>query len=205
MESIMKKWLLMIVMSFAVVTLPSLAAGDIAAGKIISAQCAACHGVDGNSSEPSFPKLAGQGEGYLYKQLLNFASGTRESLIMGPMIADISAQGLADLSAYYASQKVTAGLVSESLIEQGQKLYRAGNKKTGVPACMSCHGPRGAGIPAAKWPALSGQHARYVEMQLDAFSQGDRNNDPNDMMRDISSRLSADEKKAVSAYISALY
>ncbi|MGY8866640.1 MAG: c-type cytochrome [Methylophagaceae bacterium] len=201
----MKKWLLMIVMSFAAVTLPSLAAGDIAAGKIISAQCAACHGVDGNSSEPSFPKLAGQGEGYLYKQLLNFASGTRESLIMGPMIADISAQGLADLSAYYASQKVTAGLVSESLIEQGQKLYRAGNKKTGVPACMSCHGPRGAGIPAAKWPALSGQHARYVEMQLDAFSQGDRNNDPNDMMRDISSRLSADEKKAVSAYISALY
>ena len=201
----MKKWLLMIVMSFAVVTLPSLAAGDIAAGKIISAQCAACHGVDGNSSEPSFPKLAGQGDGYLYKQLLNFASGTRESLIMGPMIADISAQGLADLSAYYASQKVTAGLVSESLIEQGQKLYRAGNKKTGVPACMSCHGPRGAGIPAAKWPALSGQHARYVEMQLDAFSQGDRNNDPNDMMRDISSRLSADEKKAVSAYISALY
>ena len=201
----MKKWLLMILMSFAVVTLPCLAAGDIAAGKIISAQCAACHGVDGNSSEPSFPKLAGQGEGYLYKQLLNFASGTRESLIMGPMIADISAQGLADLSAYYASQKVTAGLVSESLIEQGQKLYRAGNKKTGVPACMSCHGPRGAGIPAAKWPALSGQHARYVEMQLDAFSQGDRNNDPNDMMRDISSRLSADEKKAVSAYISALY
>ena len=125
----MKKWLLMIVMSFAVVTLPSLAAGDIAAGKVISAQCAACHGVDGNSSEPSFPKLAGQGEGYLYKQLLNFASGTRESLIMGPMIADISAQGLADLSAYYASQKVTAGLVSESLIEQGQKLYRAGNKE----------------------------------------------------------------------------
>ena len=201
----MKKWLLAMVMSFAVVTLPSLAVGDIAAGKVISAQCAACHGTDGNSSETSFPKLAGQGEGYLYKQLLNFASGTRESLIMGPMIADISADGLADLSAYYASMKSTAGLVSEGLMEQGQKLYRAGNKETGVPACMSCHGPRGAGIPAAKWPALSGQHARYVEMQLDAFSQGDRYNDPNDMMRDISSRLSADEKKAVSAYISGLH
>ena len=201
----MKKWLLAMVMSFAVVTLPSLAVGDIAAGKVISAQCAACHGTDGNSSETSFPKLAGQGEGYLYKQLLNFASGTRESLIMGPMIADISADGLADLSAYYASMKSTAGLVSEGLMEQGQKLYRAGNKKTGVPACMSCHGPRGAGIPAAKWPALSGQHARYVEMQLDAFSQGDRYNDPNDMMRDVASRLSADEKKAVSAYISGLH
>ena len=201
----MKKWLLAMVMSFAVVTLPSLAVGDIAAGKVISAQCAACHGTDGNSSETSFPKLAGQGEGYLYKQLLNFASGTRESLIMGPMIADISADGLADLSAYYASMKSTAGLVSEGLMEQGEKLYRAGNKETGVPACMSCHGPRGAGIPAAKWPALSGQHARYVEMQLDAFSQGDRYNDPNDMMRDISSRLSADEKKAVSAYISGLH
>ena len=201
----MKKWLLAMVMSFAVVTLPSLAVGDIAAGKVISAQCAACHGTDGNSSETSFPKLAGQGEGYLYKQLLNFASGTRESLIMGPMIADISADGLADLSAYYASMKSTAGVVSEGLMEQGEKLYRAGNKETGVPACMSCHGPRGAGIPAAKWPALSGQHARYVEMQLDAFSQGDRYNDPNDMMRDISSRLSADEKKAVSAYISGLH
>ena len=201
----MKKWLLAMVMSFAVVTLPSLAVGDIAAGKVISAQCAACHGTDGNSSETSFPKLAGQGEGYLYKQLLNFASGTRESLIMGPMIADISADGLADLSAYYASMKSTAGLVSEGLMEQGEKLYRAGNKETGVPACMSCHGPRGAGIPAAKWPALSGQHARYVEMQLDAFSQGDRYNDPNDMMRDVASRLSADEKKAVSAYISGLH
>ena len=201
----MKKWLLAIIMSFVVVTLPSFAAGDIAGGKVISAQCAACHGVDGNSSEPSFPKLAGQGEGYLYKQLLNFSSGTRESLIMGPMIADISAEGLADLSAYYASRESTAGLVSEGLMKQGQKLYRAGNKETGVPACMSCHGPRGAGIPAAKWPALSGQHARYVETQLDAFSQGDRNNDPNDMMRDISSRLSADEKKAVSAYINGLH
>ena len=200
----MKKWLLAIVMSFAVITLPSLAAGDIAAGKVISAQCAACHGSDGNSSEPSFPKLAGQGEGYLYKQLLNFASGTRESLIMGPMVADISAKGLADLSAYYASMQSKPESVSEELLELGQKLYRAGNKETGVPACMSCHGPRGAGIPAARWPALSGQHARYVEMQLEAFSQGDRNNDPNDMMRDTASRLSADEKKAVSAYISGL-
>jgi len=200
----MKKWLLAIIMSFVVVTLPSFAAGDIAGGKVISAQCAACHGVDGNSSEPSFPKLAGQGEGYLYKQLLNFASGTRESLIMGPMVADISAKGLADLSAYYASMQSKPESVSEGLLELGQKLYRAGNKETGVPACMSCHGPRGAGIPAARWPALSGQHARYVEMQLEAFSQGDRNNDPNDMMRDIASRLSADEKKAVSAYISGL-
>tara|TARA_B100000795_G_scaffold244582_1_gene209184 strand:+ start:1034 stop:1639 length:606 start_codon:yes stop_codon:yes gene_type:complete len=200
----MKKWLLAIIMSFVVVTLPSFAAGDIAGGKVISAQCAACHGVDGNSSEPSFPKLAGQGEGYLYKQLLNFASGTRESLIMGPMVADISAKGLADLSAYYASMQSKPESVSEGLLELGQKLYRAGNKETGVPACMSCHGPRGAGIPAARWPALSGQHARYVEMQLEAFSQGDRNNDPNDMMRDTASRLSADEKKAVSAYISGL-
>ena len=201
----MKKWLLAIIMSFVVVTLPSFAAGDIAGGKVISAQCAACHGVDGNSSEPSFPKLAGQGEGYLYKQLLNFASGTRESLIMGPMVADISAKGLADLSAYYASMQSKPESVSEELLELGQKLYRAGNKETGVPACMSCHGPRGAGIPAARWPALSGQHARYVEMQLEAFSQGDRNNDPNDMMRDVASRLSADEKKAVSDYISGLH
>jgi cytochrome c553 len=201
----MKKWLLAIITSFAVVTLPSMAAGDISAGKVKSAQCAACHGVDGNSSEPSFPKLAGQAASYSYKQLIDFTSGARESLIMAPMLIGLSVQDLADISAYYASMKVIPGSVSEALLEQGQKLYRGGNKETGAPACMACHGPSGAGMPAATWPALSGQHARYTEMQLEAFASGDRNNDPNDMMRDIAVKLSAEERKAVSAYISGLH
>ena len=201
----MKKWLLAIITSFAVVTLPSMAAGDISAGKVKSAQCAACHGVDGNSSEPSFPKLAGQAASYSYKQLIDFTSGARESLIMAPMLKGLSMQDLADISVYYASMKVIPGSVSEALLKRGQKLYRGGNKETGTPACMACHGPSGAGMPAAKWPALSGQHPRYTEMQLEAFASGDRNNDPNGMMRDIAVKLSAEERKAVSAYISGLH
>jgi cytochrome c553 len=202
----MKKWLMTIItICLTVSALPSMAEGDVAAGKVKSAQCAACHGVDGNSSEPSFPKLAGQAESYLYKQLIDFTSGARESLIMAPMIAGITAQDFADMSAYYASMKANVGSVSEAFIAQGQTLYRAGNKETGVPACMACHGPNGLGMPAAVWPALSGQHALYTETQLEAFANGDRKNDPNSMMQDIATRLSVDERKAVSAYISGLH
>jgi len=202
----MKKGLLtFIAISFAVVALPSMAAGDIAAGKVKSMECAACHGVDGNSTEPSFPKLAGQAESYLYKQLMDFTSGARESLIMGPLISGITPEDLADISAYYASMTVKPGAVSTTYLSQGQKLYRGGNKETGVPACMACHGPNGAGMPAAKWPALSGQHAQYTETQLEAYASGERSNDPNKMMRDIAARLSAEERQAVSAYIAGLH
>lgn len=202
----MKKWLMTIItISFTVVAIPSMAAGDIAAGQVKSAQCAACHGVDGNSIEPSFPKLAGQAESYLYKQLIDFTSGARESLIMAPMLMGLTPQDFADISAYYASMKVKPGSVDEAFLTQGQKLYRGGNKETGVPACMACHGPNGSGMPAAVWPALSGQHAQYTEMQLEAYASGDRNNDSNNMMRDIAVRLSVDERKAVSAYISGLH
>jgi len=202
----MKKGLLTIIaISFAFVALPSMAAGNIAAGKDKSAECAACHGVDGNSTEPSFPKLAGQAESYLYKQLVDFTSGARESLIMASLVKGITPEDLADISAYYASMKVKPGSVSTEFVAQGEKLYRGGNKETGVPACMACHGPNGAGMPAAKWPALSGQHAQYTETQLEAFTSGDRSNDPNKMMRDIAARLSADERQAVSAYIAGLH
>ncbi len=202
----MKKGLLTIIaIGFTFAAGPIIAAGDIAAGKDKSAECAACHGVDGNSTEPSFPKLAGQAESYLYKQLMDFTSGARESLIMASLVKGLTPQDIADISAYYASMKVKPGSVSKTFLAQGQKLYRGGNKETGVPACMACHGPNGAGMPAAKWPALSGQHAQYTETQLEAFTSGDRSNDPNKMMRDIAARLSADERQAVSAYISGLH
>lgn len=202
----MKKGLLTIIaIGFTIAAGPIIAAGDIAAGKDKSAECAACHGVDGNSTEPSFPKLAGQAESYLYKQLMDFTSGARESLIMASLVKGLTPQDIADISAYYASMKVKPGSVSKTFLAQGQKLYRGGNKETGVPACMACHGPNGAGMPAAKWPALSGQHAQYTETQLEAFTSGDRSNDPNKMMRDIAARLSADERQAVSAYISGLH
>ncbi|MBE0439527.1 MAG: cytochrome c4 [Gammaproteobacteria bacterium] len=202
----MKKVLMITAMCFAFGTVaPVMAEGNVSAGKTKSAVCAACHGVDGNSPTAMFPKLAGQGEAYLVKQLMNFKTGERQNAVMAPMVASLTDEDMADLAAYYASKKVTPGAVSEDLLNAGKTLYQAGNRDNGVPACMACHGPTGAGVPAAKWPALSGQHPDYIEAQLKAFSEGVRNNDPNNMMRDIASKLSAAEMKAVAAYVSGLH
>ncbi len=202
----MKKMLLMAVIGMTLAMSTSLmAAGNIAAGKTKAVMCAACHGVDGNSPSDMFPKIAGQGEAYLVKQLMEFKSGVRSNAIMAPMVASLSDQDMADVAAYFSSKKVTPGAVSEDSLEAGQKIYRAGNKESGLPACMACHGPTGAGIPAAKWPALSGQHSAYVEAQLKLFADGTRSNDPNSMMRDIASKMKAEEMKAVAAYIAGLH
>jgi cytochrome c553 len=178
-----------------------MAAGNAGAGKKKAAVCAACHGADGNSPSDAFPKLAGQHEGYIVKQLVAFKSGDRQNALMAPMVANLTEQDMADLGAYFASQKTAPGAVSEELVEAGEKLYRGGNKESGVPACMACHGPNGSGMAAANWPKLSGQYNTYVETQLRAFASGERSNDPNSMMRDIASRMSDAEIKAVSAYV----
>lgn len=181
-----------------------MAEGDASAGKSKAAVCAACHGADGNSPSDAYPKLAGQGEAYLLKQLIEFKSGERVNAFMAPMVANLSEQDMADLAAYYSSQKILPGATAEEYVELGQSVYRGGNKETGVPACMACHGPNGSGMPAAKWPALSGQYSAYVKAQLEAFASGARKNDANNMMRDIASRMSPEEIKAVSAYVSGL-
>jgi cytochrome c553 len=182
-----------------------MAAGNIAAGKSKAVMCAACHGADGNSPSDMFPKLAGQGEAYLVKQLIEFKSGVRSNAVMASMVAALSEQDMADIAAYYSSKTITPGAVSEDLAAAGQQIFRAGNKESGLPACMACHGPNGAGVPAAKWPALSGQHSAYVEAQLKSFAAGTRSNDPNSMMRDIASKMTAEEMKAVAAYVAGLH
>ena len=179
-------------------------AADVSAGKSVSATCAACHGVDGNAPSDLFPKLAGQHAEDLEKQILDFQNGARENAMMAPMVAALSAEQVADVSAYFATQKTTPGAVSEDLVALGEKIYRGGNKETGVPACMACHGPDGSGVPAAKWPALSGQYPAYLEAQLAAFASGARSNDANKMMQDIASRMSDAEMKAAAAYASGL-
>jgi cytochrome c553 len=182
-----------------------MAAGNVAAGKSKAVMCAACHGADGNSPSDMFPKLAGQGEAYLVKQLTEFKSGVRSNAVMASMVAALSEQDMADIAAYYSSKTITPGAVSEDLAATGQQIFRGGNKESGLPACMACHGPAGAGVPAAKWPALSGQHSAYVEAQLKSFAAGTRSNDPNSMMRDIASKMTADEMKAVAAYVAGLH
>jgi len=187
-------------------TAPSLASGDPAAGKSRAAACAGCHGADGNSTNPAWPKLAGQNQRYLIKQLLDFKQGTaRSNPMMAPMAAALDDQGRADLAAYFAAQRPAPGYARVEDLRLGERVYRGGNPKTGVPPCMGCHGPRGGGNPLAGYPALGGQHAAYLRAQLEAFRSGKRANDPNRSMRGVVQFMTDREIAAVANYLSGLY
>lgn len=179
--------------------------GDAAkARSIAESVCAACHGLDGNSPIPVNPSLAGQHSGYLYKQLTDFKAGRRKNAAMNAMVANLSNDDLRNLAAYFAMQKPMAGTAKDrALAAAGQKLYRGGNSETGVPACSGCHSPDGAGIPA-QYPRLAGQHGDYTVAQLQSFRSGDRDNDPNAMMRMIASRLNDKDMAAVAQYLTGL-
>jgi cytochrome c553 len=186
------------------------AAGDAAAGKTKSMVCAACHGADGNSVNPEWPKLAGQHSGYLLKQLKNFKGGPngkpeRENALMAGQVATLSEADMADLAAYFESQKVALGEAAKDKLEAGQAIYRGGNPASGVSACIACHGPNGAGNPQALFPSLSGQHATYTIAQLKAFRSGARANDAGQMMRNIASKMTDAEIEAVAQYVQGLH
>ena len=193
---------LLISMVFA----PAQAAGDPEAGKAMSASCAACHGADGNSINPEWPKLGGQHAGYIIQQLLYFADGERDNATMKGMAAGLSDEDRQDLAAYYSIQKVTYGAADPELVELGERIYRGGNSESGVASCMGCHGPNGAGNPGANYPALRGQHAKYVENQLHGFAEGNRVNENSiKMMQIIASRMTNREIRAVASYIQGLH
>lgn len=202
--------------------------GDAKAGQAKAAVCGACHGVDGNSAAPNFPKLAGQGERYLIKQIHDIkawdaetnptkkASTGRAVLEMTGILANLNDQDIADISAYFASQntqlsgskkievQVNSGLKVDAL-ELGAKTYRAGNLANGVPACTGCHAPDGKGNAAAGFPRLSGQHPEYIAKQLTNFRAGDRINDGDTSpMRAIADKLSDAEIKALANFIAGL-
>lgn len=178
--------------------------GDPAAGKAKSATCAGCHGADGNSMNPEWPTLAGQHAKYLAKQLAEFKAGDRQNAVMAPMAMPLSEQDMADLAAYFSSQTPKAGQADPAMVELGEKIFRAGNPATGVPACMGCHAPNGVGNPAANFPRLAGQHATYTRIQLENFASGNRANDAGKMMRNIAVKMTAAEMAAVASYIQGL-
>jgi len=181
-------------------------AGDVEAGKNSSAMCAACHGADGNSAVANFPKLAGQGEKYLLKQLTDIKSGNRVVVEMTGMLDAMSETDLENLAAYFAAQTGTGGQAKKELVKAGEVIYRAGNPATQVAACTACHGPSGKGVELAAFPALAGQHAQYIETQLKKFRSGERANDGDSrMMRGVAARMSDKEIEAVASYISGLY
>ena len=146
--------------------------GDATAGQAKAAVCGACHGVDGNSSDPQYPKLAGQSEQYIVQQLNNFKSGKRQNPIMLGMATPLSEQDMHDIAAYFASQKTLPGVADQALVERGQQLFREGDPQHDVPACMACHAMDGSGNPGAMYPHLAGQHAKYVQATLKAWHDG---------------------------------
>ncbi len=181
-------------------------AGDIAAGKVKSATCAGCHGADGNSMIPAFPKLAGQNEAYFIKQLKDYkANTTRKDDIMFGMVLALSDEDMADIAAFYQSQSLSqAAPFDEAKAAIGREIYKGGNMQTAVPACMACHGPTGAGVAGIGYPMLAGQFVEYTLSQLKAFKDGSRSNDEKRLMRDIVEKMSDEDLEAVAHYIASL-
>lgn len=181
-------------------------AGDAAAGKAKSAACGGCHGFDGNSPVATYPKLAGQNEAYIIKQVKDFkANTTRQNAIMMGMVAALSDEDAADIGAYFQAQSVKqAATFDETKIAAGREIYKGGNMQTGIPACQACHGPKGAGTAGIGYPQLGGQYAEYTLAQLKAFKDGVRANDDKELMRSIVAKMSDDDMAAVAHYIASL-
>ena len=193
--------------------------GDAKAGQTKAGACAACHGVDGNSADPQYPRLAGQHERYISRQLHLFKTGQRENPIMQGMAAPLSAQDMRDIGAYYATQKGQAGVADDTLIstgpnadrkfyQVGEKLFRAGRPADGLPACLACHGPAGRGNPGPSYPSLGGQHAGYTVARLQFFRDGGSygtGTEANLVMAQIAKQLSDEEIQALGTYIQGLH
>jgi cytochrome c553 len=184
----------------------SLINGSADAGKARALTCTACHGVEGNSANPMWPNLAGQHAPYVVAQLQAFRDGTRQDPLMSAQAMALSDDDIANLAVYFESLPGAAQAVANpAVIDNGEALYRGGNLDTGVAACMACHGPTGAGNPAAGYPTLKGQHAAYTAKQLQAYADGARETDGKTrIMRDIAARLSKEEIEAISSYVQGL-
>lgn len=193
--------------------------GDAQAGAGKAAVCAACHGMDGNSADPQYPKLAGQHERYIARQLALFKSGERDNAIMLGFAATLSAQDMRDIGAYFASQKVVPGVADDTVIaegpnsgrkfyEVGEALFRYGKADGSVPACSACHGPAGTGNPGSAWPAIGGQHAGYVATALTNFRNGmvwGKAGNANAIMSAVAANLTDEEIQALATYAEGLH
>ena len=218
----MIKKLLALSISLVFTAIPHLAQaeGNISAGETKSITCVACHGENGNSIVPDFPKLAGQHAGYLTSQLDAFKTGTRDSAMMGAVARALSPQNIADISAYYASKKISSNPLPfidsdddddedddsseevNKLIAIGAELYRNGNLESELSACIACHGPEGEGNKPSNFPTLRGQHPEYLITALTRFKEGVRSPEPDSMMHMIAKKMTKEEIQALSFYIS---
>jgi cytochrome c553 len=186
--------------------------GSAEEGANKAAVCLACHGVNGNSSNPEWPSLAGQSARYTAEQLALFRAGTRNNPVMMPLAQPLSDDDIADLAVYYEGQ-TPAGLEADpSYWKAGEALYRSGDEQRQIPACVACHGPVGRGNPAAGYPALRAQHSVYTVKQLDEYAKGTRyaqgegaaGSRNGHMMAAIAQRLSAEDVRNLASYIQGL-
>ena len=170
--------------------------------RLASETCGGCHGADGNSAVPEFPKLAGQQQVYLQRELADYKEARRQNDIMAPMAASLSEDDMAKLAAYYAAQKPAVGTVSKpDLLALGKRIYLEGNTKSGVPSCDGCHEENGEG--SKKFPRLAGQHVAYTLDQIAQYASGKRSNGVR-VMRTIAERLTKEEAEAVAEYTASL-
>lgn len=196
--------------------------GDPQNGQTLAGTCAACHGLDGNSPIPMYPRIAGQSEGYIADQIARFKSGERSdgmAALMKPFADMLSAQDARDVGAWYASQKAGAGVADDSVVasgpyeglrfyEIGEQLYRSGDAARGIPSCMACHGPDGSGNPGPAYPHVGGQFASYTQQRLDTFRNGtgaETDNSLFQIMADIAGRLTEEEIGALASYMEGLH
>lgn len=196
--------------------------GDAKAGQTKAGACAACHGLDGNSADPQFPKLAGQHERFIWRQLQLFKTGERVNPIMQGMAAPLTQQDMRDLGAYFATLKAKAGVADDTPVpsgplagskfyEVGQKIFlagKAGKSGSDVPACLACHGPAGRGNPGPSYPSLGGQHSAYTAARLQFFRDGGvwgKETRANTVMSEVARNLSDEEIQGLSTYLAGLH
>lgn len=196
--------------------------GDATAGTAKAAACAACHGLDGNSTDTSlYPRLAGQSERYIARQLALFKSGERVNPIMQPFAATLSAQDMRDIGAHFSRQKGGAGIADDTVVategspykgmkffEVGEKLYRSGDTARGIPACMACHGPSGAGNPGPAYPRVAGQPSWFMARRLQEYRGGtttEKDRALFDVMSAVAKPLSDEEIQALASYLQGLH
>jgi cytochrome c553 len=181
--------------------------GDVTAGQAKAAVCGACHGIDGNSSDPQYPKLAGQGEAYIAHQLASFKAGKRQNPIMLGMATPLSPQDMQNVGAYFATKTSLPGVADQALVEHGQTLFREGDATRGIPACMACHSMDGRGNPGAMYPQLAGQHAQYIQATLKAWHDGTvwGTDAHSQIMPAIAQKLDANDIAALASYVEGLH